>query len=122
MASKPFGFGPERRLRHRRAFDRVFAARARRVMGPIVVLASPNEFEHSRLGMVVPRRVGNAVQRNQIKRMLREAFRLSQDQWPGRYDVVVQVRPHPPAGLAEYQRLLTEGMERLHKRWQTPKT
>jgi len=110
-----FGFGPDKRLHHRRAFDRVFAARARQPAGPIAVLAAPVDLPHSRLGLVVPRRVGTAVKRNQIKRLLREAFRLSQPDWPAAYDVVIQVRPHEPLTLHEYQQAITQSIESLHE-------
>ena len=49
------------------------------------------ERGHSRLGITVSRKVGNAVMRNYIKRSVREWFRMSRDlQEPG--DLVVIVR------------------------------
>lgn len=42
----------------------------------------------ARLGLIVPRRVGNAVARNRIKRVIREYFRLNRDAFP-RGDCVV---------------------------------
>ena len=50
----------------------------------------------SRLGISVPRKVGNAVQRNRIKRIIREAFRLHRDIFPQRSDIVFAVRPGFP--------------------------
>lgn len=50
-----------------------------------------------RLGLAVSRRVGGAVERNRIKRRLREAFQAIADEVPQGRDYVLVVRP----GLAE---------------------
>ncbi len=53
-----------------------------------------------RLGITASRRVGNAVARNRIKRVVREAFRATRDLWPPGCDVVVIVRwAEPGLGL-----------------------
>lgn len=48
--------------------------------------------EGPRLGLTVPRAVGGAVDRNRIKRRLREAFRLHRDQLESRWDLVLNPR------------------------------
>ena len=50
-----------------------------------------------RLGLAVPRRVGDAVARNRVKRKLREAFAACSSEIAAAHDVVVVARP----GLAE---------------------
>jgi len=47
----------------------------------------------SRMGLVVGRKVGNAVRRNRIKRVCRECFRLWPDLLPPGVDLVVIARP-----------------------------
>lgn len=42
----------------------------------------------TRLGITVTRKVGNAVERNRIKRLVREVFRRNHRRLPAGYDVV----------------------------------
>jgi len=52
-----------------------------------------NALKYNRLGISVHRKAGNAVRRNRIKRLIREAFRLHRDQFPPSADIVFTVRP-----------------------------
>ena len=58
--------------------------------------------EEARLGTSVGRKVGGAVQRNAVKRAVREAFWSLADQLPGGHDFVIVARPDS-AGLVERQ-------------------
>jgi ribonuclease P protein component len=107
------------RLGGRLNFAAVFDAKIRETRGPLMMYAKPNELGHPRLGISISRRVGTAVKRNRIKRLLREAFRLMQHDLPARYDFVVVVRPHETFILAEYQKLLMHLSLRLHRAWQS---
>jgi ribonuclease P protein component len=119
MAEKRrYRFTKEQRVRGREEFAAVFDARVRQSRGPLTAYALPTESPSPRLGLSVSRRVGTAPRRNRIKRMLREAFRLMQHDFPRAYDVVVVVRAHEPLILAEYQRMLTALMVKLHQEWQ----
>ena len=102
------------RLSGQRAFSAVYAARLRRSMGPIAVCAKPNGLTHCRLGLSVPRKVGNAVKRSGIKRRLREAFRLHQHELPVGYDLIVVVRPHEPETVESYAALLVKAAHKLN--------
>ena len=57
----------------------------------LVMKALPNELSLSRYGLSVSKRVGKAVTRNRIKRLLREILRLTPLE-PG-WDIVFIVRP-----------------------------
>jgi len=55
----------------------------------LILFAVPNGLPHSRLGLSVSKKIGNAVVRNRWKRLIREAFRTSQSVLPGGLDLVV---------------------------------
>ncbi len=119
-----YKFGWSRRLHGRRAFDAVFAGRCRKPAGPLVVYGLPNDMGYLRLGLSVSRRVGNAIKRNRIKRLIRETFRLCQQELVedaaggAGYDLVVVVRAHEAMKLEDYQRLLMDGVKAVAKQWQ----
>ncbi len=52
-----------------------------------------NNFTCNRLGISIPRKVGKAVRRNRIKRIVREVFRNNREQFPLHADIVITVRP-----------------------------
>jgi ribonuclease P protein component len=68
-----------------------------------------------RLGITASRRVGGAVQRNRVKRRIREWFRGAKTNISGDLDLVViarrgAVEQAPVAGAAELTRLVREVM------------
>jgi ribonuclease P protein component len=77
------------RLTHKRQFDRVFEGGRAFRCPKATVLALPNGEGCSRLGLSVGRRVGGAVRRNRIKRVVREAFRLNKELLAIACDLVV---------------------------------
>lgn len=92
MKPMPHPFPKSHRLLTKPEFDQVFGARCSRADGRLVVYSCPNNLGHPRLGLVVSRKVGNAVVRNRWKRLLREAFRLARHELPA-VDLVCLPRP-----------------------------
>ncbi len=116
----PLHFRQRHRLTQARQFAAAYAGKLRKSRGPITIFTLPNDLEHCRLGLSVGTRVGNAVVRNRVKRLLREAFRHEQHALVPGYDVVVTVRPHGTSGplpLPQYRRMLVELVREADVEW-----
>jgi len=89
------------RLRLRRGVDfRAVYSSRRAVRGPLFTLHwRPTDVGHPRVGFSVSTKVGDAVERNRVKRCLREAARPLLGALDRGVDIVVVVRP-VAAGLS----------------------
>ncbi|MHC5037994.1 MAG: ribonuclease P protein component [Planctomycetota bacterium] len=87
-----FRFPKALRLQKLTQFDRVFREGKRISDTRMMLVYAPNGLTHSRIGIVAGRKVGRAVERNRVKRVLREAFRLHRERLSAGYDFVVVPR------------------------------
>jgi ribonuclease P protein component len=90
---KRFSFPKKKRLISNSQFKAVLANGRRRINGVLMLYMAKNDLEYSRLGVSVGKSQGNAVVRNRLKRLLREAFRKNQHQIPAGFDYVLMVSP-----------------------------
>lgn len=73
-------------------FSSVFNLRKRIANKHLVMRYRPNDIMHARLGLIVAKKTAKlAVQRNYMRRVLRELFRLKQHELPA-VDLIVQVQ------------------------------
>ena len=102
------------RLTRSADFDRVYRQGRSHGNRYLVLYAFPRSEEgEPRLGVSVSRKVGGAVDRNRVKRLLREAFDACGEALPEGQDVVVVARPDARElaereGLAGVQAALSE--------------
>ena len=89
------------RLRHRQDFLRAQAQGKRLHTRHFGITLAPMAEGHPRLGLVATRRLGKAVRRNRVKRLLREFFRRHQTGLPA-FDLVIMAKKGAPA-LAYHQ-------------------
>jgi ribonuclease P protein component len=95
------GNGPgrprRRRLSRSAEFERVYRQGRSKANRFLVLYAFPrdesDEQDGPRLGLSVSRRVGGAVERSRVKRVLREAFWAEAERLPADSDYVVVARP-----------------------------
>jgi ribonuclease P protein component len=89
------------RLSRSAEFERVYRQGSSSANRHLVLYSFPNpSAERPRLGLSVSRKVGGAVDRNRVKRLLREAFRRAEGELSTGQDVVLVARP-PVRELAE---------------------
>ncbi|MDI1252269.1 ribonuclease P protein component [Thermomonas sp.] len=108
----PAGFPRLARVRAKAEFDRVFGE-GRRIADPMLSLHLLADQQSARLGLAVSRKVDpDAVGRNRIKRVMRDAFRQNRSQLaPGAYVLVARV----PAGKAANTELRTAFLRLLQR-------
>jgi ribonuclease P protein component len=106
--SRPAGDAPGPRRKRRRLsrsgeFDRVYREGRSHASRYLVLYSFPSgeTGQDPRLGVSVGRKVGGAVERNRVKRLLREAFWAQSEGLPEGHDFVIVARPDAGSLAAE---------------------
>lgn len=87
-----YGYTKADRILKRSEFQRLFL-QGRKVQNRyFIAVFSPGQFQRSRLGVTVAKKVGNAATRNRIKRFSREYFRRNRHRITGYWDINIIAR------------------------------
>jgi ribonuclease P protein component len=83
-------FPRHERLRKRSEFKKADKNKiARIVTRNLIILAAPTPHPHARIGITVSRKIGVAVKRNRVKRILREVYRRNKQLFPSGFDFIL---------------------------------
>ena len=93
------------RVTRRKDVSRLFEQGRRVSDGLITLFGLPRDTQTApvRAGIAVSKRCGNPVRRNRIKRLSREAFRLTRSELPTGWDFMIVPRPGADMTLADLQ-------------------
>jgi len=109
-------FPPTARLRSSRDFERVYAIKCKAADGVLLMFLARNDLTATRIGLSVSKKHGGAIERNRLKRWLREAFRLERQQFPIGLDLIAIPLAADRASLTAYRQSLVGLVKRLTKR------
>ncbi len=90
---KRLGLGRERRIKQGRDFLRIKTQGKRFASGCLIANWASAIGPQSRIGVITGRKMGNAVARARARRLLREAFRVHQEELTQTVDLVLVARP-----------------------------
>ena len=116
MTTQAFRFQKHEHLRRPRDFRRVYDRRRSTSDDWLIVYACENDLPHLRLGLSVSRKVGNAVKRNRLRRLYREAFRLSRHEMPAGLDLVLIPRRSDEPTLEVLTKVLPQLVRRVARK------
>jgi ribonuclease P protein component len=111
-----YRFPRQLRLRSRKDFERVYARRRSVSNRWLIIYGCENHLPYSRLGLSVSRKLGSAVQRNRLRRLCREAFRLCRPELPAGLDLVLIPRTGEEPPLEELKSTLRRLVPQLAAR------
>jgi ribonuclease P protein component len=105
------------RIRSSRRFAEIYDAKQRAGDEHLLIFGQRNNVGTTRFGLSVSKKHGNAVQRARLKRLLREAFRLSQHDLPAGLDLVLIPRQDSGGTLQDYRDSLERAARKLDRRF-----
>ena len=87
-----FSFNRKERIKKRADFLAIYKNGQNFETGHFRLTVITNNKDFRRLGLSVSKKTGGAVQRNHVKRRLREYFRLNKELFPVNSDIIISVK------------------------------
>lgn len=113
---KPCSFTKKERLLKSQAFIDAASKGKRFGTKNLTIFIKSNDIGIRRLGLSVSRKIGAAVKRNRIKRLLREFFRLNKELFPASSDISISVKQgYSPSGYDDVKEELTGFLTKIKK-------
>lgn len=88
----PYSFSKKERLLNRKDFVNLNRSGKRINGSHFIIFTGKNRLGITRLGITVSKKVGGAVKRNRVKRLVREFFRLNKGDMEKGMDILVVAR------------------------------
>jgi ribonuclease P protein component len=108
-----FSFSKIEKLLNREEFVNLNRSGRRHHTRHFVLIFKKNGLSFARLGITVSKKIGNAVQRNRVKRLIREFFRLHRDHFPKGFDFVIAAKRNAISlNYSDLTEELSEGLTR----------
>jgi len=89
---RSFSFPKRERILKRKDFVNLNRLGKRHQTRHFTIILKQNRLGITRLGITASKKTGNSVQRNRVKRLVREFFRLHKTHFPLGYDVIIVAR------------------------------
>lgn len=113
---KRYGINKSARIRSGSDFEKIYETRRRASDQYLLLFADVNAQGKTRFGLSVSRKHGGAVVRARLKRLLREAYRLSQHELPAGLDLVLIPKQGVSATVDHYRQSLVSLAVQLARR------
>lgn len=101
-------------LRKKSDFDRIYSKGRSAGSRYVVVFVKPNGLDYNRTAFLASRKVGNSVRRNRARRLMKESYRLSKEEYGTGRDLVFIARSAiTEAGCGEVMKSMRAAFARI---------
>lgn len=96
------------KIKNNRDFQKIYRKGRYAASKSLVVYVQPNFLQINRIGITASKKYGKSVKRNRIRRLIRESYRLLQDQLNKGYDFIIVARKNEDGGDPCFKQIIKE--------------